>query len=587
MGKLQYIPSFYFYKFADALSQPYSQLNAFKSGLIDSGGNIIGNESSVDPFEYFIIKLKKIFEQLPPGITKYKTGNLFGVMQLFSEEAQQFGLSKDDFNILIEAELTIASGGNFGYTDISEDMTTGSAAGSIGVPADAPKTNSGSVAGFDPKMGDMMTRAGPVNMFGSVEMFTMPSNEFKMFKFSKTYPKSPTGNYLRRLGYRNPQNKIAIKDDESGEIQWLPAPNKKTFVEEFFLKELPILKEKNDLFLDRDELETIVRETGEEPVEPSIEGAKEVLKLQQDALQKATKPAEKFERQTSRDTNLAGGSELLGLMSSNDSSDRNLASNALTLMKHFARSSTSSTRPYDGLLLGRSDDGEVHPILYDAKGERWSAITPTTSKDLAAHFDEGDPFELWSSAIEHGGNIDFEEDPGKIELGNAIAAKIRKSPKFQETARELASTRVSGKYPIITGVVPGRFFSPKQISDVLKGGVDDLKGREFRINRIGRSTSGLRIGDYIPALELYKKNIEEYETQASNKKVYKPKPPTPVYIRPSISTAANALIPTDLRRLPNISRDVYNLNQDDVRANEKMYGADVVERFYRMMRGFK
>ena len=243
MGKLQYIPSFYFYKFANSLSAPYTDMVAYRSGIIDASGNLIGNESSIDPFEYFIIKLKKIFEQLPPGVTRYKTGNLFGVMELFSEEAKNFGLSEFDFEILMEAELLCASGGEFGYYDLKEEMTTGSAAGSLGVPSDSPSTNKGSVSGFDPKLGSVMTRAEPVNMLSAVEMFTLPSTEYKMFKAAKSYPRTPTGNYLRRFGYRNNQSKIAIRDDETGEIHWLPAPNKKTFVEEFKLGNLKILNE--------------------------------------------------------------------------------------------------------------------------------------------------------------------------------------------------------------------------------------------------------------------------------------------------------------------------------------------------------
>ena len=55
-----YIPPFYFYQFADAISAPYTALKAYQSGIIDSNGNILKPESSLDPFEYLVIKLKQI-----------------------------------------------------------------------------------------------------------------------------------------------------------------------------------------------------------------------------------------------------------------------------------------------------------------------------------------------------------------------------------------------------------------------------------------------------------------------------------------------------------------------------------------------
>jgi hypothetical protein len=69
-------------------------------------------------------------------------------------------------------------------------------------------------------------------MIAAVEMFNVPSNEFKLFKASKYYPKSLTGNYLRRFGHRNPNARMAVKDEETGEIFWLPKVNKKSLAEE-------------------------------------------------------------------------------------------------------------------------------------------------------------------------------------------------------------------------------------------------------------------------------------------------------------------------------------------------------------------
>ena len=48
------VPSFYFYKFADAISKPYTSFEAYRAGVIDERGNFIKPESSTDPFEYFV-----------------------------------------------------------------------------------------------------------------------------------------------------------------------------------------------------------------------------------------------------------------------------------------------------------------------------------------------------------------------------------------------------------------------------------------------------------------------------------------------------------------------------------------------------
>ena len=174
MGQLQYIPSFYFSKFAQAISGPYTALTAYRSGNIDASGNIINNESNIDPFEYFVIKLKKIFDQLPPGMTRYQLGNMLGTMQLFYEEAENCGLSRDEFDILIEAELVSKE------INLNEDMGTSSVAGGISTPANAPGANQGNISGYDPVMAPMQSRFEPMNMISSVEMFTLPSSEFNL-----------------------------------------------------------------------------------------------------------------------------------------------------------------------------------------------------------------------------------------------------------------------------------------------------------------------------------------------------------------------------------------------------------------------
>jgi len=240
-----YIPSFYFYKFASAVSAPYTNLEAYKSGAIDENGNILDSEGSIDPFEYFVIKIKKIFEQLPAGTTKYKLQNLYGTIQLFSEEVEKFKIPKDQFNFFVESQIMLNSPIESSYLMLTEDMTTSGVAGGIGTPDKTDKVNTGNVSGYDPILGFSEPRSSPVNMISSVEMFNVSPQEFKSFKNSKTWkylPNSKTKNYLQRYQRRNKQAKMAVRDEETGEVFFIPY-KEKSLIEELNLTELNILKE--------------------------------------------------------------------------------------------------------------------------------------------------------------------------------------------------------------------------------------------------------------------------------------------------------------------------------------------------------
>ena len=248
MSSPSYIPSFYFYKFANAISSPYTALNAYNAGAIDENGNLQGSDANIDEFEYFVIKIKKIFEQLPMGVTKAKLGSLLGVVQLFSEEASKFGITEDQFIGLMEGKILAETNNEESLFDLIEDMTAGGVggAGTLSTPAEAPEANKGNVSGYDPKMGPMLTRATPVNMISSVEMFEVTPEEFKQFKNSKawkTVPDTSTKRYLQRYQRRNKEGKMAVRDKDSGEIYFIPY-KEKTLIEEFGLGDLSILNKK-------------------------------------------------------------------------------------------------------------------------------------------------------------------------------------------------------------------------------------------------------------------------------------------------------------------------------------------------------
>jgi len=246
----QYIPSFYFYKFANAVSAPYTSLNAYRAGVIDEEGNLLSTEGSIDDFEYFVIKLKKIFDQLPPGMTKSLLTNVIGVAKVFSEDVEKIGITQEQVIALLEAHVTINSNNELSAIELFEEMatggmSTGSSPGEIGTPAEAPSANKGNVSGYDPIMMALDSRSGPVNMFQGIEMFNLTPQQYKIYKDSKAWrhiPDDETKRYLQRLQRRNKGMKIGVRDEESGEIFFLPH-KEKSFVEEFCLQGLSILNE--------------------------------------------------------------------------------------------------------------------------------------------------------------------------------------------------------------------------------------------------------------------------------------------------------------------------------------------------------
>jgi hypothetical protein len=146
------VPSFYYNNFAAAISAPFTSLNAYHAGVIDANGNILKPESSIDPFEYLVIKLKKIFAELPYGSTKAKLNQYATALQLFAEETEQYGFDKTHINMMIEGFIAAETKGELSYIELVEDM--GSA--NLGGPASSASANTGSVTGYDKPLGEFI-----------------------------------------------------------------------------------------------------------------------------------------------------------------------------------------------------------------------------------------------------------------------------------------------------------------------------------------------------------------------------------------------------------------------------------------------
>lgn len=243
MGSPAFIPTFSMADFAQAISAPYSSFRAYQSGVINSQGNLIKPESSIDPFEYFVIKMKKIFDEIPPTITKSRLSSYNSAFQLFSEEAKAFGIPFDQFVFFVEGYLTSkflltedmgagAAGGG--------GMATGTSPGDLGVPQEYKSV--GQVSGYDKPLPSPMFQRGPV------EMFDLEQNEFDTFKGAKGWknlPDSATKRYLQRFQRRNPSGRMGIRtkrDNGESDLYWITYPAK-NFMEQFGLENLDFLFE--------------------------------------------------------------------------------------------------------------------------------------------------------------------------------------------------------------------------------------------------------------------------------------------------------------------------------------------------------
>jgi len=242
MAAPPYVPSFYFNTFAQGISDPYTSLSAYQAGAIDANGNFLKPESSIDPLEYLIIKLKKIFAELPMGITKAKLGNYMSTMQLFGEEAKEFGITDSEFMGLVEANLLLNGHNDVSYIELCEDM----GAAGMATAGTSPAYNTGSVSGYDPAMGTTRRTQPVLSGMDNCEMFDVCPEEMTSFKNAKAWkhvPDSDTKRYLQRYQRRNPKGHMALRsmnpDTGESDIYWIKF-KPLSFMEEYKLDNLSL-----------------------------------------------------------------------------------------------------------------------------------------------------------------------------------------------------------------------------------------------------------------------------------------------------------------------------------------------------------
>ena len=104
------ISAFTMYKFLQDITRPFTQLNAFKNGLIDQDGyftkpdDVIKKE--IPSFDLFVIYVKRLFDQIPNPSTSAKLRSFTAAMSLFKESLDSYDLDGDFSFYALDAGAT-------------------------------------------------------------------------------------------------------------------------------------------------------------------------------------------------------------------------------------------------------------------------------------------------------------------------------------------------------------------------------------------------------------------------------------------------------------------------------------------------
>ena len=147
------------YKFAELLSKPYTQYDAYRKGLINEQGRFLNKGGDLDGLEYIALRVKKLFEELLPGQNKFYLSSPFYSLITFAK----MGIDRSDVNVIVERYIFEYTNGEVSYLDylleeatvryITEDLGMGMMAGGEGGLSSATSnTFQGGIASYDKPM---------------------------------------------------------------------------------------------------------------------------------------------------------------------------------------------------------------------------------------------------------------------------------------------------------------------------------------------------------------------------------------------------------------------------------------------------
>lgn len=224
------------YRILRRLTQPFTDWEAYKLGVIDAEGNILkksedrrlaAERESLTTFDVLILNMKKLLGKIPGGKTK------------FASYAAALFLIKEEKNLTAEnLEEKFEAYRNSDM--LKEDIAVNNVGG-------------GNIAGTqnDPPKGSKIM----VRRFAKNDVFVVDTERYlkarlgkrKYLKYETYVGNDEVGDAIRQYGRKNPKKPIILQDEKTGAMIFLRYGRSGMFTESFELNEEVTQKDLRDL----------------------------------------------------------------------------------------------------------------------------------------------------------------------------------------------------------------------------------------------------------------------------------------------------------------------------------------------------
>ena len=222
------------YRILRLFTTPWTEWEAFKTGVIDAEGNIIvpqekrtqEQDDSFSKFELLILKLKRVLEKLPFGKTRLAS---YGAALFLLKE--QNNLTEENIEELFTAHYST-----------SEFLYEAYEAHRMEEDSPANSDGGGNIAGLrgDPPMGKG-AQAAFLRRFGKNDVFVVKSDVYrnarmgkkKYTKYENYVGNDEVGNAIREYGRKYPKRPIIVQDEDTGAMTFLRYGRRGLFTEQF------------------------------------------------------------------------------------------------------------------------------------------------------------------------------------------------------------------------------------------------------------------------------------------------------------------------------------------------------------------